>query len=419
MMTFSWERALEQLGGEKKIHYSLENLKSALQEAGNPEKTVESLVIGGTNGKGGTTLFITEALLAQGYTAATYLSPHLQHLRERFLEGGRAWTESRLSEWIEKAYPIAQKWKLSYFEFLTLIFFLDSQKVRPNFNILEVGLGGRLDATNVTSPRGAIITNISWDHMDYLGDSLEKILKEKMGILRKGIPVVSGLKDPELQEFLKKECERLSCSLTLTDSIPRKVKSKSWFGQEVEIDGHAFSLINPSGGALENAVAAYAFLRKCFPEISVASIQKGFKKVTQPGRLEVVQKNPRVILSGDHNVGGMESLVKTLRELEEKNLFVVCGFSPDKDAKQMIELLRPFCRELTLTKVPRARGEYPETYTTLANFIEDPKKAVEEMIARMTKQDTLLVTGSLYLVGELRPLWVKKVPFELDLTSLV
>ncbi len=413
MKKFSWEAALEQLGGERSIHYSLENLKSALHEMGNPEKTVESLVIGGTNGKGGTTLFITEALAAHGYSIATYLSPHLQHLRERFLDGGRAWSESRLSDWIEKAYPAARKWKLSYFELLTLVFFLDSQVTKPHFNVLEVGLGGRLDATNVTNPRGVRLTNISWDHMDYLGDSLEKILKEKMGVLRPEIPVVSGVKEQDLQKILKKECQRLSCSLTFTNDIPRALKSKSWSGQEITIDGYDFKIRNPSTGALENAVTAYAFLKKCFPEVSVASIQTGFEKVIQAGRLEVVQENPRVILSGDHNVGGMESLIKTLRELKEKNLFVVCGFSPDKDAKQMIELLHPFCKEILLTKVPRARGEYPATYSKLARFIEGPKNAVEKMMAQMTDQDTLLITGSLYLVGELRPLWVKRIPFDI------
>ena len=104
MKPFSWERALEQLGGEKRIHYSLENLKTALKESGNPEKTVQSVVIGGTNGKGGTTLFITAALLEHGVRVATYLSPHLQHLRERFLDQGKAWSEARLAQGIEKTF---------------------------------------------------------------------------------------------------------------------------------------------------------------------------------------------------------------------------------------------------------------------------------------------------------------------------
>ncbi len=405
MNSFSWESFLEQLGGEKRIHYSLENLLGALKEAGHPEKTVKSLVIAGTNGKGSTTLFISEALKAHGARVATYLSPHLQHLRERFQDGLRPWSVERLSGHVEALAPLAQKWKLSYFEFLTLIFFWDSAQTHPDFNILEVGMGGRLDATNVTEPKGVVLTNISWDHAEYLGNTLEKILVEKMGVLRSGVPVVSGLQEPTLREILQKECERVSSPLYFTDSVPRKVLRKSWEGQEVLIDGHNFFLKNPSGGALENAVTAYLFLRKVFPEIPVSTLQLAFRSMVNPGRLEIVQENPRIILSGDHNVAGMKTLTDTLLELGAKNLYVLCGFGPDKEASQMIQALLPFSKELLLTRVPRARGEYDEKYQSLANYEEDPAKAFRELLKKLTPQDTLLVTGSLYLVGDLRGLF--------------
>jgi dihydrofolate synthase/folylpolyglutamate synthase len=127
--------------------------------------------------------------------------------------------------------------------------------------------------------------------------------------------------------------------------------------------------------------------------------------MVNPGRFEIVQENPRIILSGDHNVAGMKTLSDTLQEFGAKNLYVLCGFGPDKEASQMIQALLPFSKELLLTRVPRARGEYDEKYQTLAKYEEDPGKAFEEMRKKLTAQDTLLVSGSLYLVGDLRGLF--------------
>ena len=393
------------MGGEKRIHYSLENLLEALREAGHPEKSVKSLVIAGTNGKGSTTLFISEALKRHGYRVATYLSPHLQHLRERFQDGLVPWSLERLKKHVEALAPLAEKWKLSYFEFLTLIFFEDSAQTKPNFNILEVGMGGRLDATNVTSPLGVVLTNISWDHTEYLGNTLEKILREKMGVLRPSVPVISGLKAAGLKNGLQNECEKLCSPLYFADSLSRKVIKKNWSGQEVVIDGHSFSLKNPSEGALENAIGSYLFLRKIFPEIAIPTIQAAFASMVNPGRLEIVQENPRIILSGDHNLAGMQSLTDTLRELGATDLHVLCGFGPDKDASGMIQALKPFAKELVLTRVVRARGQYDKVYQTLAKYEADPQKAFLELRKKLKAHDTLLVTGSLYLVGEIRELF--------------
>lgn len=414
-MTTQWEKVLEQLGGEKKIHYSLDNFTGALQEAGNPQNAIPSLVIAGTNGKGTTTLLISRALQFHGYKVATYLSPHLQAVRERFLENCVPWEQERLEKHLSKALPLAKKWKLSYFEFLTLVFFLDNEHSKPDFCVLEVGMGGRLDATNVTHPKAIVLTNIDWDHMDFLGNTLSAILKEKMGVFRRGAPVTCGIDEPGLQNRLMEECKRLSCEVEFTKPLQRKVKEKSWLGQKVEIEGVEFHLSNPSPGTLENAVTAFAFLRKNFPEIPIETLQKAFGSIRNPGRFEIVQENPRVILSGDHNVAGIRCLVKTLSELGSKGLFIVCGFSPDKEVKDCLNLLMPFARELVLTKVTRARGNYDEEYEKLAPFEPHSEKAVRDFMDRMSSEDTLLITGSLYLIGELRQLWKKEVTFDFSI----
>jgi dihydrofolate synthase/folylpolyglutamate synthase len=214
-----------------------------------------------------------------------------------------------------------------------------------------------------------------------------------------------------LQQLLLEKCQELSCEVQLTHSLQKEVKELSWHGQKVMIEGVEFQLTNPSPGTLENAATAFAFLRKNFPEIQIETLQRAFSSVRNPGRFEIVQENPRVILSGDHNVAGIRCLVSTLSELGARDLFIVCGFSPDKEVKDCLSLLRPFARELVLTKVVRARGEYDEEYEKLASFEPLAEKAVGEFLRKMRPEDTLLITGSLYLIGELRALWQKEVTF--------
>ena len=410
-MTLPWNILLEQLGGEKRIHYSLENIQKALLKIGSPEKNVKSIVIGGTNGKGTTTLLVSAALRLHGYRVATYLSPHLQHLKERFLENLVPWKEERLAELCTHHFQLARDYDLSYFEFLTLLFFLNSSHQKMDFNVVEVGMGGRLDATNVTDPKAAVITNIGWDHCEYLGDTLGKILGEKMGILRAQIPVVSALKQSDLRALLEAQSKRLSSPLIFSSDYPCESLSWDWSGQEAMIDGHSFHLNNPTDGTLQNATLAYALIRNVFPEISVATIQKAFSSVVFPGRFERVQKIPQVILSGDHNEDGMECLLNILTKMNSKNLYILCGFSPDKNAEKMISMLKPFSRELILTEVPRARGVYEEHYSKLATFEKDPQIALKNLEEKLQPSDTLLVTGSLYLVGDLRKKWFPEVQF--------
>jgi dihydrofolate synthase/folylpolyglutamate synthase len=214
-----------------------------------------------------------------------------------------------------------------------------------------------------------------------------------------------------LYPLLKEESDRLESFLVCSQDLPRKVISKSWKGQEVEIDHHPFFLKNAATAYVDNAVTAYCFLRHNFPEIALSTLQKAFSSISHPGRLEIIQENPRVILSGDHNEAGVEGLVKTLQQLNAEKISILCGFSPDKKAKDMIEALKPFSKKLLLTEVPGARGIYSEDYCQLAEFEKDPNQALEKLILELDPQDTLLITGSLYLVGYLRARWKNEVAF--------
>lgn len=409
-MKASFLEILERLGGESRIHYSLDHFTAALAAVGNPEKTVNAIVISGTNGKGTVSLLLTSALVEAGYRVGTYLSPHLQHPRERFLLNMVPADWDTLEAIAQAHETMADRFSLTYFEFLTLVFFLWARDAKLDRVVLEVGMGGRLDAVNVTTPIGTVLTQIDWDHQRYLGNTLEAILNEKMGIFRPGVPVASGLRDPALRANLEARCASLGSPVSYGWQVPAESRTVDWNGQTAEIDGLPFVFSNPTAATLENARLAYRCLREVCPEVGLEAIQRGFARLKTPGRMEVVQENPRVVLSGDHNPSGVDCLVQTLQRLSTRP-HIVCGFSPDKPYRDLIGKLRESAQSLILTQVPRLASAMPADYSTVAPFVPDPHEALEAGLRACRPTDTLIVTGSLYLVGELRPRWHPAVTF--------
>lgn len=404
---------LERLGGERRIHYALDHFHQCLSEAGHPEAAVKSVVIAGTNGKGSTTLFISSALVAHGYNVATFLSPHLQHPRERFLFNLFPAQVTDLDTLACKYENLAKKHALTYFEFLTLLFFVWAKERNAEYLVLEVGLGGRLDATNVTKPLAVALTNISFDHQAYLGNSLEAILSEKIAVVPEGGKLYTGVTENSLLRSIDLHCNLRKIDVSLSSEVLLSFGTRSWAEQAFLLDGHRFSIRNPSPVMVENARLAYQLLRRSFPEIPLKTIQTGFAKVKTPGRFETIQENPRVILSGDHNLAGIESLSATLRELPPSHIHTVCAFSPDKPYRKLYEMLRGISKSITLTQVQRLRSTLPDDYFTLCpDFAPNAKEAVASAIAACAKDEIVLVTGSLYLIGEVRELWKEQTVFE-------
>ncbi len=409
LKTQDFETALAFLGTERRMHYSLEGFQKALSDVGHPEKSVQSIVISGTNGKGSTALLVSSALSQAGYSVGTYLSPHLQSPRERLLGGGQPVSETAFESLLRRHKRLAEKHALSYFEFLTLIYFVWAAEQKFEFSVLEVGLGGRLDATNVTEPIACAITSIDWDHQEILGDSLEKILAEKMGTLRKDSLVFTGIRQPELLKSLESYCDRLDTIYYHARELRTTCIERDWRGQQVEINGFPFFLTNPAVGALENAATAFLLLRIVFPKIPIETLRKGFANVLTPGRMERVSENPRVILSGDHNPAGIECLLQTLERLPPTSLHTVCAFSPDKPFGQMYERLKTVSESVFLTVVPRLREAMPPSYFEMGPVFVDPHSAIDDALKSMPASGTLLVTGSLYLVGEVRGRWKSEI----------
>jgi dihydrofolate synthase/folylpolyglutamate synthase len=405
------ETLLESLGGEKRINYALDHFKSALESVGNPEKSVKSILIGGTNGKGTTTLFVSQALKAQGLKVSTYLSPHLQSPTERILNNLNPIPEQELLALALEFESTARNFNLTYFEYLTLLFFVRAQRIKSDFSVVEVGLGGRLDSTNVAEPIASVLTNVSFDHQALLGNSLEAILTEKLGIIRPEGLLFTGIHDSKLRKMIESRCSQLGVVFHYSTEVQTEIRKVTWAGQEVTLNGTPFFLTNPSPGTVANAALAFLTLRNLFPKMAISTIQEAFRNTKTPGRFETLRLNPRIVLSGDHNPAGVECLKETLKSMGSGRLLTICGFSPDKPYQEMFKQLKNISDEILLTQIPRLKEQTTAEYQTMGEFEPEAARAVERMLAKTSPNDTLLITGSLYLVGELRKLWADKVTF--------
>jgi dihydrofolate synthase / folylpolyglutamate synthase len=405
------QELLESLGGEKRVHYTLDRLKAALKKLGNPQETVYSLIIAGTNGKGTTTLLVSSVLAEAGYKVGTFLSPHLVSPNERLLRNLDPIPEPELTELAFEHEPLARELNLTYFEFLTVLFFVWAAREKMDFMVLEVGLGGRLDATNVVDALACAVTNISFDHQAYLGNTLESILEEKLGVMRPEGLVFTGVDSPALMRRLEERCAEVDAVHYYAHEVRREVLERSWEGQKITLNGYPFTLRNPGEGAVKNAALAFLMLRIVFPRLPVSTIQRGFARVRNPGRMEIVATHPRVVLSGDHNPAGLETTIESLAKHETGRLFTVCGFSADKPMREMFERLRSLSTDIRLTRIDRLKAPLPDDYESIGPFTADPHAAIDAMLAAAGPEDTVLVTGSLYLVGQVRPRWSPEVTF--------
>lgn len=390
------------LGSERRIHYALDRIEAALFSLDSPHKNVQTIVIAGTNGKGTVTLLTSQALKRAGKNVATFISPHLQNLNERFLYNMDPAPLDELDAIASRHFATAQKYALSHFEFLTLLFFVWAREKKVDVLVLEVGLGGRLDATNVTHPLACSVTSIDFDHMAYLGDTLEAILMEKLGVVPRGGTLVSGVTQEPLQNQIRAWAREREVNLIEAESLSHESGVADWEKQTFSLQGNPFSLASPNPKMIHNARTAFLLLRNAFPEIPVSMIQEAFQTSLFPGRFETVAQHPRVILSGDHNPAGLDSLFETLERLPPTALHILCGFSPDKPYREMFERLKHKAKRIALCPLANARNGYAEDYRDLTpHFFSTSSEALQWILSDCPSDEVCLVTGSLYLVGEI------------------
>ncbi|MEM0360220.1 MAG: folylpolyglutamate synthase/dihydrofolate synthase family protein [Candidatus Diapherotrites archaeon] len=396
-----------------RVDLGLERIKAFLKEQGNPEKDLNYVHVTGTNGKGSTSAFIASALKEEGFKTGLYLSPHLKSFGERIQINGEQINEKELEKLVLEAGELKKKTgiDLSYFEFITAIAFKHFSEKKCDFVVLEVGMGGRLDATNVVVPKASVITPISIEHSRHLGDTIGKIAVEKAGIIKEGVPVVSAFQEKEALEVIEKKCKELNAWLSLASrdfshirrSSSLELQEFDYISQENEFKGLKIRL----AGRHQFVNAAVATRVMEILKLSEKAIRKGLEKAFIPGRLQVIKTKPLVLIDVAHNPGAAKILKEALRELfpEQKALFVL-GVSEDKDINGIVSELA-FVAESFVCTQAKFRGMNAEKirlsilengFTGEIKVEPEVKNAV--LFALSKKKPLTVFTGSFFSVSE-------------------
>jgi dihydrofolate synthase/folylpolyglutamate synthase len=420
----NYEKNLDKFTYEEKKFY-LERMKHLLNLMGNPQNNFKSIHIAGTKGKGSTSAFIFSVLKEAGYKVGLYTSPHLQTLRERIRIDSGLISKEELVELVNIAKPYIEEAKKhpiygspTFFEVLTALSFLYFFIKKVDFAVIEVGLGGRLDATNVILPLISVITPIGYDHMHILGNTLSQIAFEKAGIIKENIPVISSLQEEEAWNVIKKVAiERRAPIIKIDEKYSWQRLSFSNLGQEFSINDGSNEKIYfiPLLGnhQIINAVTAYGVFEvlksKYFINIDNESIKKGFSKVEWRGRFQILKENPMIVLDGAHNISSAKALKDTVTEYTKYDrLFLICGMMKDKDTLGFVSTLDPLVYSYHFVPLPSNRTRKPDELSEMVRSFSTKdtfsyvnfKEAYEDVIKKASPTDLILITGSLYLVGE-------------------
>jgi dihydrofolate synthase/folylpolyglutamate synthase len=394
-----------------------------------PHEKLALFHVGGTNGKGSTAAMLAAILQAAGYRAGLYTSPHLVSFTERIQVNGAPIAEAEIVRLTEKLKalcaahfsplttqpPDDQLPHPTFFELTTAMAFLHFRQQAVDAAVIEVGLGGRLDATNVIQPRLAVITNIALEHQEYLGRTVAEIAREKAGIIKAGTPIITAARGEAL-DVIREAAERQHAPVvSVSEAYRWRVRESSLAGQTVDLEserqryeGLRISLLGRH--QIQNAALAVAAAESAHDQglaLGDAAIRRGLRDVAWPGRLHVVQDLPRIILDGAHNPAGVEALASFLAEHRRElgRLTLVFGVLKDKDWGVMLEVLAPLADEIVLTLSPTDRGADPaEIEPTARRYaatrtVRDPGRALMEARRAARAEDTIVVAGSLYTVG--------------------
>jgi len=391
---------------------SLDRFKTVCALFGNPQEGRKYIHVGGTNGKGSTVSFIKNALREAGYNVGVFTSPYVLAFNERISLNGEFIPDSEL---LEIGNHILSKYSLledagieplSFFEFVTLIAFLYFSKKQPDFVILEVGLGGLLDCTNIITPLVSVITNVSYDHMNVLGDTLAEIARNKLGIVKPGVPLIAGFVT-EVADLYVKTCEEKRSPLLF-------VREEEIRNLRVSLEETAFAykdygdvkLRLLGGHQAQNAALAIEALRelmKTYP-ITKEQVLKGLAETEWPGRLQVLSRRPLILVDGAHNPGGIAVLVRFLKEVKGgRFLRVVFAVSHDKAKEKMLPLIEEVADEMVFSRYSYKRSDDARLLYELSKH---PRKRVEEDLDVLLEEaknspDVMTVfCGSLYFVSD-------------------
>jgi dihydrofolate synthase/folylpolyglutamate synthase len=411
--------------------FDLENITVLAERLGNPQRAYPSAHIAGTNGKGSTAAFLESILRHAGLRTGLNTSPHLEKINERIRINGEEISdevfagtltliqlqiEELLAAGILRAHP-------TYFECVTAMAFEYFASEHVDFAVFEVGLGGRLDATNILSPHVTIITRIDFDHENFLGHSLKEIAAEKAGILKHGVPVVLAEQVPEVRDVILARAKSLSCRVIESSKIFRvdreSIHNGSVRAHVVELhSGKILEIFPGLPGRFQfqnalNAVVAARLLRDRGFQISDEAVTQGIANTVWPGRLEKLQSAPDVYLDGAHNPGAARELGHFLQQnFSARKVWLIYAALRDKAVDEVAGLLFPRAAEVIFTAPNTSRAISATQLAEIAghhaahfSVIPDAERAFEHALADATPEDAIFITGSLYLVGQLRHYW--------------
>ncbi len=408
--------------------FDLENITILAERLGRPDRAYPSVHIAGTNGKGSTAAFLEAILRDAGFRTGLNTSPHLERINERIRVNGedigdeafaevlsrvQAITEELLAEGKLRAHP-------TYFECVTAMAFEYFAQQRVEFGVFEVGLGGRLDSTNVLTPVVSIIARIDFDHENFLGHSLREIAGEKAGIIKPSVPVVVAEQRPEAKEVILGRAKELLSPVIDTSEAFRIEKESIDNGhvraQVTEVaSGWIVELAPSLSGRFQlqnalNAVAAARLLQQRGFRIADESIARGIATTVWPGRIEKIQSHPDIYLDGAHNPSAARELAHFVEEtLKGRRIYLLYGALRDKAVDEVAGLLFPLAAEVVLTAPSTSRAisasqleEITAHYANKSTTIADAGEAVDHVLSKASPDDVIFITGSLYLVGQLR-----------------
>ncbi len=360
----------------------LETMRELARRLGDPQRDLQFLHIAGTNGKGSVAAMLAAVLQHAGYRTALYTSPHLVSFCERFQINGQPISEADVARWVEAIRPLLDDYPVrppTFFEVVTGLALAYFREQRADIVVWETGLGGRLDATNIVTPAVSVITTIALDHQQYLGSTLAQIAREKAGIIKPGVPVVTAVRAAEALAVIRQTCAAQGCRLTevtapLDWEVPLVGDHQRW-----------------------NCATAVAALRAGGWSLTDEEIRAGLKQTYWPGRFQVLP-GP-VVLDGAHNPAAAEQLAATLRaRFPSQKIALILGVLRDKDYRQVCRILAPVADRLFCVPVQNERTSSPEELAAVCGGTVC--RGLPEAYALARSSDVVVITGSLFLVGE-------------------
>ena len=449
-MTLTFDEAIQWIHsiGRFGVKPGLERITVLLERLGNPHHKLNFVHIGGTNGKGSTAALLASVLETAGYRVGLYTSPYLEAFNNRISINGEDIPAHKLVEHVEKIRPLVADiaatpdlGQPTEFEVVTALALDYYAAQAPDLVILEVGLGGRLDATNVVTPLISVITNVSLDHTSVLGDTVEEVAGEKAGIIKENVPVVTSARDADVQKILLNAASLRGAPFyqLLEVGYDYGIKGKEedkftllrYKERELSGEGQKFDYYGRRGDyenvyiplkgryQVQNAALSVAVMELLGEKgfvCSEASLRSGLEQVFWPGRLEVLQKNPTVVLDAAHNPAAMEELTRAIQEFFSfRHLYLVMGVMEDKNISEIMQKVIPLAHTAFLTRPSLPRAADPLSLRQMAanltscSIVVEPEidKSLLQAIATAQGEDLILVTGSFYTISEARQNFVK------------